>query len=220
MKKLLVEFIGTFVLVFAVGNSLISHQPMAALAMGAALMIATYAGGPVSGAHYNPAVSLSVWRRGGLKTSELVPYVSAQFAGAILAALLVTVVQGPAAEEFAKAAVAEGTKPGASKAPTLFSVFLAELIWSTVLAYVYLHVFTAKKSAGNTYYGLAIGFTAVAGGIALGSVSGGVFNPALFFALCILDIKTWFAIVVYWGAQFLGGFSAAEIFKRTTPDES
>ena len=215
MKKLIVEFAGTFILMFTVGNAVISLHPLAALAIGSALMIAVYAGGPVSGGHYNPAVSLAVWRRGKLSTEELPRYLASQLAGAIVAAWLVRYLQSPSITAYAKAAF-EAT----SKAPPrTIATMLAELVWTTVLPYVVLQGATTKKSQGNSYYGLAIGFTVATGAVALGNVSGGVFNPAVFIGLCILGLKSWLSIFTFWIPQFLGGFLAAELFKRTTPDE-
>ena len=124
MKRLLVEFIGTFMLAFAAGNALVSQHPLAAVAAGAALMIATCFGCAISGAHFNPAVSLAAWRRGRLGKSELLTYMAAQLIGAILAALFTQVVQGAVIEEFAKAAVATAMKGG--PAPKLSSIFIAE----------------------------------------------------------------------------------------------
>ena len=218
MKKLIVEFIGTFVLVFTVGNAVISQQPLAALAIGAALMITIYAGYPVSGAHYNPAVSLAVWRRGALAKGDLLPYMGAQLLGAIVGALMVGLVQGPGLQEFTKAMMAESMKGKTSAG--FVSVFVAELIWTTLLAFVVLHVTTTKKAAGNAYFGLAIGLTVVSGAISLGGVSDSFFNPGVFVGLCLMGVKSWTGIITFWGAQFLGGIVAAEVFKRTNPDEA
>src|SRR5262245_17307927 len=94
MKNLLTEFIGTFFLVLTVGLTVTANSPMAPLAIGASLMIMVYMGGHISGGHYNPAVSLAATMRGALPTSQYVPYVVAQIAGALVAALLVDVITG------------------------------------------------------------------------------------------------------------------------------
>lgn len=218
MKRLLVEFIGTFMLAFAAGNALVSQHPLAAVAAGAALMIATCFGCAISGAHFNPAVSLAAWRRGRLGKSELLTYMAAQLIGAILAALFTQVVQGAVIEEFAKAAVATAMKGG--PAPKLSSIFIAEFAWTSVLAYVLLQVSTTKRAESPVVFGLIIGLTLTTGGIALASVSGGVVNPALFVALCILGVKNWSSILVFLGAQCLGALVAGELFRRTNPDEA
>jgi aquaporin Z len=77
MKKYLVEFIGTFFLVLAVGMNVIGCDPnnfLPPLAIGLTLMIMVYAGGHVSGGHYNPAVTLAVWLRGRCATKDVLPY--------------------------------------------------------------------------------------------------------------------------------------------------
>lgn len=204
MKKLIVEFIGAFILVFTIGNTVSAHEALAPLAIGAALMVAIYAGGPVSGAHYNPAVSVALWRRGALSTGELLPYISVQVLGAAVAALSVNYLHG---RHSAGAGEAWSGK-----------IFLAEALWTCVLAFVVMHVATTKKAAGNSYFGLAIGFTVFAGAVGLGSISGGVFNPAVFVGLCVMGLKGWSSIALFFIAQILGGLIAAELFKRTNPD--
>jgi hypothetical protein len=88
MRKYVTEFIGTFGLVFTVGCAVMSGSPLAPLAIGAALMVFIYAGGHISGGHYNPAVTLGVFLRGKLPRSDVGPYWIAQLAGAFLAAWL------------------------------------------------------------------------------------------------------------------------------------
>jgi aquaporin Z len=76
MNKYLVEFIGTFFLVLTVGCTVIGNGagPLAPIAIGASLMIMVFAGGHISGGHYNPAVTLGVWMRGKCETKDVVPY--------------------------------------------------------------------------------------------------------------------------------------------------
>src|SRR5258707_14845425 len=80
MKKYLAEFIGTFFLVFTIGMTVVAPGAgnLAPLAIGCALMVMVYAGGHVSGAHYNPAVTLAVWLRGKCPAADVGPYVVAQ----------------------------------------------------------------------------------------------------------------------------------------------
>ena len=87
MNKYLMEFIGTFFLVFTVGMTVIGGGAgaLAPLAIGASLMIMVYAGGHISGGHYNPAVTLGVWLRGKCDAKDVVPYWVAQIAGAFAA---------------------------------------------------------------------------------------------------------------------------------------
>src|SRR5262249_30072719 len=151
MKKYLVEFIGTFFLVFAIG---MAGGDLAPLAIGATLMVMVFAGGHVSGAHYNPAVTLAVWLRGKCDTKDVIPYWIAQFAAASVAAFLVVALKGKPALGAASHGVG----------PSLIVEFLATF----ALAWVVLNVATAKANAGNSFYGLAIGFTVVAFAVTVG----------------------------------------------------
>ena len=174
--KLLTEFIGTFFLVLTIGLTVLIGSTFAPFAIAGILMAMIYMGGHVSGAHYNPAVTLAVWLRGKLPAVEVVPYVLAQLAGAILAAYAADIVTG----DVLRVVPAEETGLGA--------FFLLELLFTFALALVILHVATATATAGNSYYGLAIGLVVLAGALAAGPISGGAFNPAValgpYFALC------------------------------------
>src|SRR6188474_843927 len=119
MKKYLVEFIGTFFLVFTVGMSVRSGAPLAPLAIGAALMVMIFAGGHVSGAHYNPAVTLAVFLRGKCPLSDAFPYWIAQLVAAALAAATVLIVSGPA----------QGSPP----APDILKALLVEFLYTFAL---------------------------------------------------------------------------------------
>lgn len=230
MKKLIIEFIGTFILVATVGNAVVSGSILAPVAIGAALMIAIYAGGHISGAHYNPAVTIAVWFRGKIGMIEMFFYWGAQIAGAIAAALLVRYIHGTTvleivatfstqANEFQSQVLAKAKVQPATSAPGHI-IFVVELIWTAVLAWVVLNTATAKQNAGNSFYGLAIGFTVVVGAISLGGISAGVFNPAVFIGLSVMKLKPITDIFLFWGAQFLGGILAALVFKFTVEDKS
>ncbi|MBK9730217.1 MAG: aquaporin family protein [Chitinophagaceae bacterium] len=169
MKKLVTEFIGTFFLVFTIGGAVASGSAFAPVAIGAALMVMIYAGGHISGAHYNPAVSLAVWIRGRIQPLEMVQYWAAQLIGGILGAITSHIVtDNNAATEMAPSIAGTTTIP-----------LLAELLGTFALAYVVLNVATSKATAGNSFYGLAIGFTVMSMAIAIGGISGGAFNPAV-----------------------------------------
>src|ERR1700739_3294819 len=96
MKKYVAEFIGTFFLVLTIGCTVIGNGAgaLAPLAIGASLMVMVFAGGHISGAHYNPAVTLAVWMRGKCPTGDVVPYIISQLVGAGLAAAAVKILQG------------------------------------------------------------------------------------------------------------------------------
>src|SRR5205085_4314254 len=151
MAKYLTEFLGTFFLVLTIGLTVPSGEPSTPLAIGGSLMVMVYMGGHVSGAHYNPAVSLAVCLRGKLPPTDFVPYLVAQLLGAVGGALAAHAISG---KTFAPA-------PGASI--TVWAALLAEVLYTFALALVVLNVATAKATAGHSFYGLAIGFTVMVG---------------------------------------------------------
>ncbi|WP_240907424.1 MIP/aquaporin family protein [Paludisphaera rhizosphaerae] len=204
--KLIVEFIGTFFLVFTVGMTVKSPDAaaMAPLAIGSALMIMVYAGGHFSGGHYNPAVTLGVTLRGKLSFADAVPYWIAQFIGAVAAA---------AAVQFIKASATGGLPPGPPAGDyTVPAKLLVEFLFTFALVYVVLNAATAKGTEGNSFYGLAIGFTVVVGAFAVGPVSGGAFNPAVAVGAAVMGLGKWADIWIPLAADFLGGAAAAILF--------
>jgi len=206
-KKYLVEFIGTFFLVLTVGMTVINPDAgtIAPLAIGSALMIMVYAGGHISGGHYNPAVTLAVWLRGRCPQSDVLPYMGSQLAASILAAMVVLFLRGD---------------------PTvmpqelgIFPALVAELIGTFALAYVVLNVATAKATAGNSYFGLAIGFTVVVMAFAFGGISGGAFNPAVALGITVMHLAKTANLWVYLVANFAGGALAAVAFRFINPED-
>ncbi len=204
MNKYLVEFIGTFFLVFTIGNVVISAADLAPLAIGCALMVMIFAGGHISGAHYNPAVTLAVFLRGKCAAADVVPYMISQVLGAIVAAIAVMFLQGGEAMAAVSAMDISTSIP---------QVLLAEFLFTFALCYVVLNVATADGTANNSFYGLAIGFTVLTGAIAVGGISGGVFNPAVAVGISVLKISSWPNIWVYLVANFAAGAVAAAAFK-------
>jgi aquaporin Z len=204
MNKYLTEFIGTFFLVLTVGCTVIPGTPgvIAPLAIGAALMVMVFAGGHVSGGHYNPAVTLAVWIRGRCPTKDVIPYMVVQVAGAIVAAL------------------AAGFLFGAGKPMSIASVpaaFLAEFLFTFALAYVVLNTATAKGTADNSFYGLAVGMTVMTGAFAVGSISGGAFNPAVAVGIGFMKLVAVTDLWIHLVAEFAGGAVAAVTFKFINP---
>lgn len=207
MKKYTVEFIGTFFLVLTMGMTLIEPGAgnLAPLAVGAILMVMVYVGNHISGSHYNPAITLAVWLRGRFEASDIIGYMISQLLGAALAAFMVRFLKG-----------------GHEVIPTTLDItatLLAEIIFTFALAYVFLIVLTAKKTKGNIYFGLVIGFTVIAGMYAMSSVSIGVFNPAAAFGISIMGMNSWINIWIYFIANFLGGALAAIFFNYLYPDD-
>jgi aquaporin Z len=161
MKNYITEFIGTFFLVLSIG---LTGNP---IAIGAMLMVMVYMGGHISGAHYNPAVSIAMIIRGLLSVKEAVKYILSQLAGAILAAIFVQWV-GPSAMQIAP-----------NDSASVMQILAVEAIFTFALVLVILNVATNPKTEGNSYYGLAIGCTVMAAAFVGGGISGGVYNPAV-----------------------------------------
>jgi aquaporin Z len=208
MRKYLTEFVGTFFLVFTICCAVVSHAALAPVAIAAVLAAAVYAGGHVSGAHYNPAVTIAVFVRGRLAASEIVPYVAAQIAGALAAAGVARLVAGaPDGPAFR----VTGTH--------LIGALAAELVVTFALAYVVLNVATSKDHPNNSFYGLAIGFTVLSGAVAVGGVSGGVFNPAVAFGVSAEGLVSWSMLWVYLVANVAGGALAAVAFRALNPTD-
>ena len=203
-RKLVVEFIGTFFLVLTICTAIVTAGSIAPLAIGAVLMVMVFAGGHISGAHYNPAVSTAVLIRGKMTSAEYGPYVLAQLLAAILAALIARIITG---------AGHAGNTAGIGR------MLIAEFLFTFALAYVVLNVATARGTEGNSFYGLAIGFTVGAGAFAVGSISGGAFNPAVGLGACIFGIFKWSHIWIYIVACLLGGAAAGFTFLYVQPAE-
>ncbi len=206
MNKYIAEFIGTFFLVLTIGCTVVGAGTgvIAPLAIGAALMVMVFAGGHISGGHYNPAVTLGILIRGKVQSSDVVPYMIAQFAGATVAALSVS--------KFLRAGVAV-----TPIVPHVGPALLAEFLFTFALVYVVLNAATAEGTSGNSFYGLAIGMTVMTGAFAVGDISGGAFNPAVALGICILGISDWSNIWIYLVANFVAGACAAVIFQMINP---
>jgi aquaporin Z len=163
-------------------------------------MVMIFAGGHVSGGHFNPAVTLAVWLRGKCEAKDVVPYWVAQLAAGLVAALIVIAI-------FSKPA-------GAALHPTYASL-IVEFLFTFALAWVVLNAATAKGTAGNSFYGLAIGFTVLSGAVAVGGISGGAFNPAVGLGVFVMGLANLHQLAVYLVADLLGGATAALAFKAT-----
>lgn len=208
MPKMVVEFIGTFFLVFTVGMTVIepgAAGDLAPLAIGTALMIMVYAGGHVSGGHYNPAVTVAVWLRGRCSQVDMSRYIGSQIAAGIVAAFVVLGLKGD---------------PSVSpKEIAVVPALIAELIGTFALAYVVLNVATAKSTAGNSYFGLAIGFTVMAMALAVGPISGGAFNPAVAVGITVMKLAKVSHLWIYLVANFGAGALAAYVFRAINSDD-
>ncbi len=204
MSRYVTELVGTFFLVLTIGLTVMNGTPMAPIAIGSVLMVMVYMGGHISGAHYNPAVSVAILIRGKMKARDVFPYVLAQISGAILASLAVMVIAG---DTFA---------PAPAPDAGLVAILLSEGLFTFALSLVVLNVATDDATAGNSYYGLAIGFTVLVGVFAVGATSGGVFNPAVGTGPILVDALAgdgaFGQLWIYWAGPLLGSIAAAGVY--------
>jgi len=205
-RKLAVEFIGMFIFIFTVGmvTDKTGAGALAPLAIGSVLMVMVFAGGHISGGHFNPAVSTAVFRRGRMTSTEWAGYVVTQLVAAVLGGLVVRVVGGH-----------EATASFAGDGRML----IAEFLFTFALCWVVLNVATSRGTDGNSFYGLAIGFTVLTGAFAVGGISGGAFNPAIALGLMVTGLFKWSSIWIYLVADFLGALVAASVFLYLLPGE-
>jgi aquaporin Z len=175
------------------------------LAIGTVLAVVIFVGGHVSGGMYNPAVSLAVAVRGKMSYADMVIYWVAQLAGAAAAGYLVIYMKGaPAATPFA---------------PDMTKALIAEFVFTFLLTFTVLNVATAKGTENNSFYGWAIGMSVLAGAYAVGTVSGGAFNPAVAVGVTLMGLFSWTNIWIYFVANLAAGIVAALIFKAAHPGE-
>ena len=207
MGKYVYEFIGTFFLVLTIGCTVIPGAAgvIPPLAIGAALMVMIFAGGHVSGAHFNPAVTLAVFIRGRCEAKDVAPYWIAQVIAGVVAAFVATFLVGKSGTPMVIANVPEA--------------FVAEFLFTFALAYVVVNVATAKGTAGNSFYGLAIGMTVMVGAFSVGAISGGAFNPAVAVGIAFMNMVSFSQIWIHIVADLVGALVAALTFKIINPDD-
>ncbi len=212
MRKYIVEFIGTFCLVLTIvvacNNGATGTIP--AISIGLMLMAVVYAGGHISGAHYNPAVSLALLIRKKINVNDFVFYVVAQILGSVLASVI-------------GAILISGVATGKTPSPMVIDIvpaFLAEFIGTFILVWVIQNVATAKANAGNSFYGMAIGLTVTSMAFALGPISGGAFNPAVAIGASVAEMFNWANLWVYFVACFGGAAAAALTYQQVVGEEA
>jgi aquaporin Z len=207
MKKYLTEFIGTFFLVLTV--VLASNNPsialLAPLAVAGMYLAMIYAGGHISGGHYNPAVTLAILIRGKIDRGDALYYVLAQLIASVVAAAIGVFLHD----------CGNGAEIVARVNEQAMCAVLAEFLGTFALAYVVLNVATIRSNTGNSHYGLAIGFTVLAASYALGGLSGGAFNPAIALGATVAGMFAWDDIGIYLIGTLLGGAAAATVFHVT-----
>lgn len=197
MRKYLVEFIGTFFLVFTVGATVIAPGAgsLAPVAIGGVLMVMIFAGGHVSGGHFNPAVTLSAALRGACPKRDVAPYWAAQILAALVAAWLMPVFN----LHGSPFPLPQGVN----------AALMAEFLFTFALCWVVLNAATAKGTQGNSFYGLAIGGTVMVGAFAVGPISGAAFNPAVATGISLMGLAPWGHFWLYLVGEFAGAVAAA-----------
>ena len=201
-SKLAAEFIGTFFLALTICTAAVhgSAGEYAPFAIAATLMVMIYAVGHISGAHFNPAVTVAVWIRGACDKNDVAPYIGTQLLAGALAAF---VSQELLFSETSVAPIQMDTTNAIS----------AEFLYTFALVYVILNVATAEATEGNSYYGAAIAFVVLAGALTVGEISGGSFNPAVTGALYVSGVLEISDLWIHLVPQFLAGFVAVQAFK-------
>ena len=207
MKKYVMELIGTFFLVLTIGMSVIAGGSgvIPPLAIGSILMVMIYAGGHISGGHYNPAVTLGVWIRGRCSTKDVVPYMIFQVIGALLAGFVVKYLTPG--------------MPITTRELAVLPELVAEFLFTFALVFVVLNSATSKDNNGNSFYGLAIGFTVLAGAFAVGGVASAAFNPAVAVGISFMGLVSWSRLWIYLVANLSGGALAALTFMLLCPED-
>merc|ERR1719388_234331 len=207
--RYIAEFVGTYLLVFTVGCNVLSGSPAwAATSIACVLMVSIYALAGVSGAHFNPAVSVSLGLSNKLSWSQVGIYCAVQIVAGIVAGLSYGAL-------FFKVFNLE---PQADFG--WWEAMLAEVLYTFMLCFVVLNVATTRKNEGNQFFGLAIGFVIIAGGYAAGGISGGAFNPAVAFGIDVSSAGLGFGwSFAYTAYEFLGAAIAAGMFRVVRPDE-
>lgn len=200
MKKYITELIGAFFLTLTIalsgGN---------ALAIGIILAALVYAGGEISGGHYNPAVTLGVYLRKKIDVKSGLFYIGFQALGSLVAALTFFIITG------------KTFLPHPGTGVNFFSVIIVEALFTFALVFTVLNVATSKKTEGNQYFGFAIGSILLAGIAAGGSISGGVYNPAVGLGTFIIGIfsgASFMNLIIYLIGPFAGGALAGLAYQE------
>ncbi|MDB4768989.1 aquaporin [Saprospiraceae bacterium] len=213
MDKYIIEFIGTYFLMLAICMSVIGGLgTLAPIAIGMTLVGVIYMGGHISKAHYNPAITLAFFICNKIENSDIFGYLTAQIGGAFLA----TLTAGFLLESY----VSLPEIAMMDLSIKIFPALVAEFLGTFILALVILNVAIAKGTSGNTFYGVAIGFTVIGIAYAFGGISGGVFNPAVAVGISMSGLAQWNDIWIFLVANFVGAAAAALVFKVTAEIQS
>jgi aquaporin Z len=203
-SKLIAEFVGTYLLIFTVGCNVLSATPVwGGVSIACVLMVAIFAFGGVSGANFNPAVSLALGINESLEWTLVGAYSAVQLVAGIAAGFSYTTLFG---KSFAL---------GPAKGFGIGEACAAEVLYTFMLCFTVLNV-AALKSGAKSWFGLAIGFVIVAGAYGAGAVSGGCFNPAVATGIGVSGFS-FVHIVPYFISELIGAAMAAGLFKVVRP---
>jgi len=209
-SRLVAEFLGTLLLVFTIGCNVFSDNPnWGGVSIASVLMVSIYALGPISGAHFNPAVSVALALAGKLEggLEQLIGYCLAQIAGGLTGAIMYGML------------FMNTIELGPSKGFVGWQAMVCEVIFTFVLCFVVLNTAASKKIGGkNQFFGLAIGWVIVAGAYGPGAVSGGCFNPAVAIAIDLENIKFGWCMI-YTAFECFGAVLAVIAFRLVRPEE-
>merc|ERR1719401_3403548 len=203
--KLVSEFLGTYILVLTVGLNVLGKSPAGAFSIAASLMSMIYALGDVSGANFNPAVTLAilVFDSTTMPVKKAASYVIVQIVGGIAAAFTYVAIYS-----------GQSVPLGPGSGYNLGQAAVAEIIFTMVLCLVVLCVAVSSTTHDGTMFGFAIGSCIIVGGFAIGGISGGSFNPAVSFGLGVSSMSILNA-VWYSCFELVGALVAALIAKIT-----
>ena len=185
---------------------MLSKSAFTPLAAGAVLMVMVYAGGHISGGHDNPAVTVAALWRGRIGLGDAVAYWIVQFVAGVVAGL--------AARAVVDTVTVAALHPSGH---ALVATAVVELLFTFALCYVVLNVATSRDQVGNSFFGLAIGFTVLAGAFAVGGISGGAFNPAVTLGAATAGVFAWSTLWVYIVVQAVAGAAAGLAFLALNP---
>ena len=170
------------------------------------LVALVYMGGYISGAHYNPAVTLGLWVTKKIDGTIARRYIAVQMVGGMIAAAVYNFIKQ---DIFTPA-------PGIGVSMPV--AFLVEVLFTFLLVSVVHHVAVSDKTKGNQYYGLAIGMTVLAAATAGGPISGGAFNPAVGVGPLLFDVTHQAAhmslIFLYAAGPLTGGLLAGLAYNK------
>jgi len=213
IAKLASEFLGTFMLVLTVGLNVLGGSPAAAFSIGASLMCMVYALGDISGAHFNPAVTVAIL------CSKLDEQFTIKDAGFYILTQLVAGIT--AAMTYALIHEGKSFPLGPGQGFLWAQVGIAEFVFTFVLCLVVLCVAVSPKTNNKTMFGFAIGSCVTVGGFAIGGISGGSLNPAVSFGIAAANIfkSGPSKALIYTICELLGGVAAASVMQITHADE-